>query len=96
MRAILVASILALAGCQPHEPTVGGTVTSVVEAAQPEERGEESPKYYDPPLVPEVAWQVEVQLDNGNAVTITMQGPRRYEPGDRVRLLVDRRGALLM
>ncbi|HZO00656.1 MAG TPA: hypothetical protein VFB93_05620 [Burkholderiales bacterium] len=96
MRAIVVAFlVLALAGCcQFDEPTLGGTVISVVEAAQPEER--EDPKYYEPPLVPEVAWKVEVQLDHGGAVTVTTHGARRYEPGERVRLLVDAAGELLL
>jgi outer membrane lipoprotein SlyB len=46
--------------------------------------------------VPEVAWQVEVRLDDGAAVTVIHNGPRRYEPGERVRLLVDPDGALLL
>ena len=73
-----------------------GTVVSVVEAAQPRDARDESPRYYDPPLVPEVAWKVEVQLDNGKAVTVTTHGQRRYEPGERVRLLVDPEGELLL
>lgn len=96
MRAILVALILALAGCQLDEPTLGGTVISVVEAAQQPAEREESPRYYDPPLVPEVGWKVEIQLDDGSAVTVTTRGPRRYEPGERVRLLVDTDGGLLL
>ena len=96
MRALLVAAILVLAGCHLNEPTLGGTVVSVVEAAAPVERGEESPLYYEPPLVPEVAWKVEVQLDDGSAVTVTTHGPRRYEPGERVRMLKDADGELLL
>ena len=92
---IAVFVILALAGCQLNDTTVAGTVVSVAEAAQQEER-EESPRSYEPPLVPEVAWKVEVQLDDGSAVTVTTQGPRRYEPGERVRLLVDGDGELLL
>jgi hypothetical protein len=95
VRAIAVALILALAGCQLDEPTLGGIVISVAEAAQPSEP-EESPRYYEPSLVPEVAWEVEVQLDNGSAVTVITHRPRRYEPGERVRLLVDADGALLL
>ena len=97
MRAIVVAFlVLALAGCHYEEPTLGGTVISVAEAARPPEERDQSPKYYEPPLVPEVAWKVEVQLDNGNAVTVTTKKPRRYEPGERVRLLVDPGGELLL
>lgn len=96
MRAILVAALLALAGCHYEDPTLGGTVISAVEAVHPPEERDPSPKYYEPPLVPEVAWKVEVQLDNGNAVTVTTKKPRRYEPGERVRLLVDPDGELLL
>jgi hypothetical protein len=46
--------------------------------------------------VPEVAWQVEVRLEDGSAVTVTHQGPRRYEAGERVRVLLDEEGALLL
>jgi len=95
MRALLLAAILALAGCELDEPTLGGTIVSVMEASLGEEV-EESPKYYEHPLVPEVAWRVEVQLDDGNAVTVTHEGARRYEPGERVRLLKDEDGELLL
>ncbi len=95
MRAILIAALLSLAGCQLDEPTLGGTVLSSVEAEQAEER-EESAKYYEPALVPEVAWRVEVRLDDGRAVTVTTHGQRRYEPGARVRLLLDPEGGLLL
>jgi outer membrane lipoprotein SlyB len=97
MRAILLAALLAvaLAGCQLNEPTIGGTIVSVVEAERGEAR-DDSGKYYDPPLVPEVGWKVEVQLDDGAAVTVIHNGSRRYEPGERVRLLVDQDSALLL
>ena len=95
MRFILFAAILALAGCEVDEPLLGGTVVSVMEAERGEEP-EQSPKYYEHPLVPEVAWEVEVQLDDGSAVTVTHNGARRYEPGERVRLLVDPEGELLL
>ena len=96
MRAILAAALLALAGCQLQEPTLPGTVVSVVAIEQGEPEGEESVKYYEDPLVPEVAWQVEVRLEDGSAVTVTHQGWRRYETGERVRVLLDQEGALLL
>jgi len=46
--------------------------------------------------VREVGWRVEVRLDDGKAVTVTHAGTRRYEPGERVRLLLDAQGALLL
>jgi hypothetical protein len=94
VRAILFAVVLALAGCQLDEPTLGGTVLSVMELPQADER-EDSPRYYEHPLVPEVAWKVEVQLDDGSAVSVETHG-RRYERGERVRLLKDEGGALLL
>jgi len=98
VRAILVAVALALAGCQGDEPTLGGTVVSVMEAERAEGLDwlEESAKRYEDPLVPEVAWKVEVRLDDGNAVTVFRTGPRRHEPGERVRLLRDSDGGLLL
>jgi len=95
MRIVLIAALLALAGCQLQEPTRPGTVVSVVEAQLAEEL-EESAKSYEHPLVPEVAWKVEVRLDDGTEVTVTQSGPRRYVPGERVRLLVDKHRALLL
>ena len=98
MRAFLLAATLALAGCQLDEPLLGGTVVSVMEAERGEdfEYREPSPKDYEDISVPEVAWQVEVRLDDGVEVTVIHQGPRRYEAGERVRLLVDSDGALLL
>lgn len=98
MRAIILAVVVALAGCQMDEPTLGGTVVSVMEAERGEglEWLEESAKHYEDPLVPEVAWKVEVRLDDGSAVTVIQPGPRRHEPGGRVRLLRDPAGGLLL
>jgi outer membrane lipoprotein SlyB len=96
VRALLAAVVLALilAGCQIDEPTVGGTVVAVMEAEGGED-SEESPRSYEPPIVPEVAWKVEVRLDDGSEVTVTTHG-RRHEPGERVRLLKDGDGELLL
>jgi outer membrane lipoprotein SlyB len=98
VRAILLVAILALAGCQGNEPTLGGTVLSVAEdqSTDPFAFLEESAKVYEDPLVPEVAWKVDVRLDDGSEVSLRTQGPRRYEPGERVRVLVDPDGALLL
>jgi len=97
MRALLVAALLALAACGAEESTVGGTVVSVTEAAsgQPAEELDLS-STYDGLLVPEVAWQVEIWLDDGSKVSVTTSGSRQYLPGDRVRLLLDAEGALLL
>ena len=95
MRTLVLAALLALAGCQLEEPTVGGTVLHVAEVERVEQI-ELDWRHYENPLVPEVAWRVEVRLDDGSAVTVTHAGSRRYEPGERVRLLVDSQGELLL
>jgi len=94
VRALAIALLVALAGCQLQEPTVRGTVVTVTEI--PVEGLEESVKHYEHALVPEVAWKVQVRLDDGRAVTVTQNGDRRYQPGERVRLLIDTRRALLL
>lgn len=94
MRYTVIALLLALAGCQLQEPTVRGTVVSVMEI--PVEGLGESPKRYEDPLVPEFAWKVEVRLEDGRALTLTQPADRRYEPGQRVRVLLNEEHALLL
>ena len=55
-----------------------------------------STKRYADPLVPEVAWRVQVRLEDGRAVTVTETGERRYEPGQRVRVVLSENDALLL
>jgi outer membrane lipoprotein SlyB len=86
---------LALAGCQVEPATLPGTVLSVQEEKQA--LSEDLLRFDDDNLrLPEVAWQVEVQLDDGSSVTAMHSGGRRYVPGERVRLLIDADGALLL
>lgn len=92
---IALVALLALAGCQIEEPLLGGTVVSVMDAERGDAR-EESSQHYEHPLAPEAGWRVEVQLDDGSAVTVDHNGSRRYEPGERVRLLVGEDGRLLL
>ena len=97
MRALFAAVLLGLAlgACGTHEPTAEGTVVSVQEIVQPEER-DDSGRYYEPPMVPEVAWKVDVRLDDGSELTVPHKGEKRYAPGERVRVLIDEEGALLL
>lgn len=97
-RALIAAAVLALAGCQAGESTLGGTVLEVkpVEQALDLSQLEKNAKVYEDPLVPEVAWKVQVRLDDGREVTVKTEGERRHEPGERVRLLVDADGELLL
>ena len=104
MRATLIALIVAaaasLAGCGLDE-AVGddsfawGTVLSIQDADHAQEP-EELAKHDDHPLVPDAGWEIVVQMDDGAAVTVTHNGTRRYAPGERVRLLVDEAGELLL
>ena len=95
MRILLLSILLALGACQVQEPTARGTVLSVQEAKQA--LPEDLLKFDDDNIrVPEVAWQVEVQLDDGSQVTTLQSGSRRYAPGERVRVVVDGDGALLL
>ena len=90
-----LALALALAGCQVEPATLPGTVLSVQEEKQA--LSEDLLRFDDDSLrLPEVAWQVEVQLDDGTSVTAVHSGGRRYAPGERVRLLIDADGALLL
>ena len=85
MRALLVAALLALGGCELDEAIAWGTVVSVQEKEVPE-NVEDSGKHYEDPLVPEVAWTVEVRLDDG--ATVMHDTSRRYAPGERVSVLI--------
>ena len=97
MRALLLAPLVALAGCQHKEaPLLGGTVVEVAEAHAPAEEQDDMGKRYEPPMVPEVAWKVDVRLDDGSTVSVIHQGARRYAPGERVRMILDSDGALLL
>jgi hypothetical protein len=96
--ALSVAVAGLLAACQADDATIGGTVLAVSEVQRAGDVDlsslEESAKVYEDPLVPEVAWKVDVRLDNGEEVTVLRS--RRYSPGDRVRLLKDSDGPLPM
>jgi len=93
--AALLAAGIVLSGCQIQERTVPGTVVSVRDLPA-REQPEDSGKHYEDPLVPEVGWKVQVQLEDGSSVTVVHEGPRRYDVGERVRLLVHDNGALLL
>lgn len=95
MRALLVAALLALGGCQLDEPIAWGTVVAVHEK-EVLENLEDFGRHYEHPLVPEVAWKVEVRLDDGAAVSVVHSGSRRYTPGERVRLLKADEAVLLL
>ena len=99
MKSLLAAVALALAACGPQYHGVDdgiawGRVLSVAEL--PGDELHELALSYDHILVPEIAWEVVVRLDGGEAVTVTHSGMRRVEPGERVRVLFDDDGVLLL
>jgi hypothetical protein len=85
---LLLAALLALGGCDlVDDPLIAwGTVVSVREIEVPDNPADDSGKHYEPPLVPEVAWKVEVRLDDG--ATVIQDSNRRYAPGERVHVLI--------
>ena len=99
MRTLLLAAGLAaaalLGACQLEDPITWGTIVSAEEQPYVEDDGNAF-RYYEHPLAPDAGWEIVVQLDDGAPVTVLHNGTRRYEPGERVRLLVDDNGALLL
>lgn len=95
LAAVLLGAAALLSACGTREPIAEGTVVSVQEIVQHEER-DDSGRHYEPPMVPEVAWKVDVRLDDGSEVTVGHSGEKRYVPGERVRLLIDEERALLL
>jgi outer membrane lipoprotein SlyB len=93
MRALVLALALALGACTT-DTVVGGTVESVREVDLSAMEGRATS--YEHPLVPEVAWKVTVRLDDGAEVTFVRGDERRYEPGERVRLINSEDGPLLL
>jgi hypothetical protein len=86
VRALLLAALLALGGCEFDEPIIAwGTVVSVQEKEAVESL-DDSGKHYEHPLVPELAWKLEVRLDDG--ATIVHDSSRRHAPGERVAVLI--------
>jgi hypothetical protein len=99
VRTLLLAASLAaaalLSACQLEDPLAWGTVVSAEELAYAEDEAN-LPRYYEHPLAPDAGWEILVHLDDGAPVTVMHNGTRRYAPGERVRLLIDERGALLL
>lgn len=65
---------------------VQGTVRSVLAAPDPEEPWERTHLSYEDPLDEAPREQVVVRLDDGSEVSLLHAGPRRIEPGERVRV----------
>jgi outer membrane lipoprotein SlyB len=84
-----------LAGCEAEDFVTWATVLDVQDA-------DAAPLPKDLDLrdddlrIPEVGWKLELRLDDGETVSVTRNGGRRFQPGDRVRLLRSDDGELLL
>lgn len=96
MKRLVAAIAIALAAHAAAEQIVQGTVRSVLAAPEPEERWEDTHLSYEDPADGEPREQVRVHLDDGREVVILYAGPRRIEPGQRVRVYLGRRAAVLL
>jgi hypothetical protein len=95
VRIVVLAAAAFLSACQLEDPLAWGTIVSAEEVLHAEDEVN-LPRYYEHPLAPDAGWEIVVQLDDGAPVTLMHNGTRRYEPGERVRLLIDGAGALLL
>lgn len=107
----LIVALVALAGCsKPHAQSdflfvaraearaaagdiVQGTVRSIGEVV-PVEADEAHTRYEDPLEEPRL--HVVVALDDGSEVTLLYAGPRDIERGQRVRVYLGERAAVLL
>lgn len=96
MKTLLAALAMALATQAAAEQIVQGTVRSVLAAPEPEEPWEDTHLSYEDPADREPREQVRVRLDDGREVVILYAGPRRIEPGQRVRVYLGRRAPVLL
>lgn len=90
----LLAAAAGLAGCEADDFAAWATVVGVDELEARDSVDERSAPYEEQ-LVPEAGWRVELRLDDGSAMSVTRSG-RRYEPGERVRVLKTPEGRLLL
>ncbi len=98
-RKVVLATLLAmaagLAGCEADDFVAWATVVGVDEL-EAQDAVDERSAPYEEQLQADPAWRVELRLDDGSTVRVTRNGERRYEPGDRVRVLRTADGRLLL
>ena len=84
-----------LSACDAEDFTTWATVTAVqeVETAEPQE--EPGPREEDL-RVPQPHFEVELRLDDGETLSLQHNRGRRYMPGERVRVIRDDSGELLL
>lgn len=95
MKRLLIAALLALGACTSPAPSEI-IVWATVERSQDLGTAEEAPAYYEHPLAPDAGAEIVLRLDDGNKVTVVNGAERRFEPGQRVRVVVGSHGAFLL
>ena len=99
LRVLAIAAVglfiaFSMSACSPEDFTTWATVTSVRELEVPEP---DQHRLYDDDLrVPPPHYQVDLRLEDGKTVSLEHNGERRYAPGERIKVLRDRTGALLL
>jgi hypothetical protein len=86
---------LFLTACGPEDFTTWATVTAVQEV-ETAEAPETSTAYDDDLRLPQPGFRLELQLEDGATLSVEQKRNRRYEPGERVRLIRDAEGDLLL
>lgn len=99
MRALRIAALVAAgflaAGCDTDDFTIGATVIAVQEIDDGKEP-EELTRRDEDLRIPEAGWHIELRLDDGEQVSLERNGGRRYQPGERVHVLKNDEGDLLL
>lgn len=95
LRTLVLVAAATLSACEAEDFTIPATVVGVEEVEQGEERQQSA--LHDEDLgIPGIGWRVDLRLDDGENVSLTHNGARRYQPGDHVRLLKADDGRLLL
>lgn len=92
---LLAVAAAALGGCEEDDLATWATVVEVDELESRSAVDERSAPYEEQ-LEFDPAWRVELQLDDGAAISLVRSGERRFEPGERVRVLKTPDGRLLL
>lgn len=87
--------VVSLSACDAEDFTTWATVTAVQEVETGEAHEEPGPREEEL-RIPDANFQVELRLDDGETLSLQHNGERRYTPGERVRLIKDHLGELLL
>jgi hypothetical protein len=96
MRALFViALLLGLSSAQAQQSLVPGVVESV-QQVEPDGPGDVDPKKDPEDLDPPLRTQLVVRLKDGRTLFVTYGGKRQFEAGERVRVHIDDRSAIVL